>query len=480
LAATVVNLTGALGRALVMFRALGPSGVGQYTWAVLVVGYFDILINFGLGILITRDVAREPGAAGRYLGSALLTRTMFLVASMLLALGIAGPLAPAFGVSPELGLTLVVLTLGVGISNLAGLVSALFNAQERMEYPALVTVFTTAAKVGLGATALQLGYGILGLAVVSIVVNLATAILLVWLLLRSAALPTLHPSLRFSVGLIGLSWALMLNNLLATVFFRIDGLILRGMVGDEALGWYSAAYRFIDGLNLIPSSLTLALFPILARIAASANTGQPGQRGPDNQARAGATFVRATERALKVLLTIGMPIAVGTTLLADPIVRLIAGPEFLPHAAIALQTLIWFVPFSFANGLLQYVLISTNQQRIVTIAFAVAVTFNVVANLIAVPTWSYVGAAVVTVLSEAVLLGPFWWATQHFVGPVRLLAIAWRPALAALLMAPIVWLARDVAALAIAVGVTAYPLALLLVGGVDAEDRRLLRAALGR
>ena len=47
--------------AIFMLRMLGVTEVGRYTWAVLVVGYFDILINFGLGVLITRDVARESG-----------------------------------------------------------------------------------------------------------------------------------------------------------------------------------------------------------------------------------------------------------------------------------------------------------------------------------------------------------------------------------------------------------------------------------
>ena len=48
----------------------------------------------------------------------------------------------------------------------------------------------------------------------------------------------------------------------------------------------------------------------------------------------------------------------------------------------------------------------------------IAATFNVGSNLIAIPAWGYVGAAVTTILSEIVLLAPFWYALSRHVGRV--------------------------------------------------------------
>ncbi|NIV30321.1 MAG: flippase, partial [Anaerolineae bacterium] len=67
---------------------------------------------------------------------------------------------------------------------------------------------------------------------------------------------------------------------------------------------------------------------------------------------------------------------------------------------IALQIIIWFLPFSFVNSVTQYVLIAIDQQRFLTRAFLIGVVFNVTANLIVIPTFSYKGAAIVTILSE--------------------------------------------------------------------------------
>ena len=83
------------------------------------------------------------------------------------------------------------------------------------------------------------------------------------------------------------------------------------------------------------------------------------------------------------------------------------------------------------NGVTQYVLIAVDRQRFLTIAFLIATAFNLVANLVLIPRASYLGAALVTVLSEVVLLGPFWWAITRSLAPVSLSPLVWRPAVAA-------------------------------------------------
>jgi O-antigen/teichoic acid export membrane protein len=175
------------------------------------------------------------------------------------------------------------------------------------------------------------------------------------------------------------------------------------------------------------------------------------------------------------MVSIAFPLAVGTTLLAEPIIRTFVGDTYVPYSVVALQILAWTLPFSFVNGLLQYVLIAANQQRFITASFILAAIFNVTANLMAIPRWSFVGAAITTVASEVILLGPFWLGTQRFVGPVRLGAVAWRPALASAIMAGPVWLTRDTLLVATLLGACTYVLAMHLLGGIGQLERSLLR-----
>jgi O-antigen/teichoic acid export membrane protein len=306
----------------------------------------------------------------------------------------------------------------------------------------------------------------------------------VLVLLLVAVLGRPHPILNrvFAAQVAAVSYPLMINNLLATLFFRVDGLILRAVSGDTILGWYGMAYKFVDALNIVPSSITLALFPILSRMAGdrrgtSVDAAPRESTGENRSDR----LLDTTTLACKALLTLALPVAVGTTLLAEPLVRIVGGDDYLPHSAIALQVLIWFVPVSFINGLLQYVLIALNRQTLITRTFVVATLFNVVANLLLVPHWSYLAAATITILSELVLLAPFWFAIRQLVGPLPLLALALRPTIAALVMAVPVWLLREPATLlAVPIGACAYTVTLLALGGVSRDERTLMRAALAQ
>ncbi|MCC6175005.1 MAG: oligosaccharide flippase family protein [Chloroflexi bacterium] len=465
MATSLLNKAIDLGFALVMFRILGAEGVGAYTFAAVLATYFDTVIGYGLGTLITRDVARDHTQDGRYLGNSIALRLALWVGAATLTMALTGPLAPALGIKAPLGLAIWLLVLGLLPGIVSSGISALFMARERMDVPAGVTLAATISKVVLGLGVLLAGYGYVGLAAVSVVTNLLTLALLGGLYLAMVGVPRLSVDPSFVRILIVVSFPLMINGLLNQLFFKIDALLLKPLAGDLALGWYSTAYKLIDGLQVIPASFVLAVFPLLSRHA---------QADPKALARITAT-------ALKLLLVLAFPIAVGTTILAEWVIVVIAGSDYLPQSATALRVLIWYLPVSFANGLLQYVLIARNRQRTLTAAFAIGVGFNLGANLLLIPTYGYLAAAAVTVASEIVLLVPFWWIARRELTMLPLVDVAWRPALAALVMAIPTWLvAQWSAAATILVAMLTYAIAALALGVFDADERRTLLGLLRR
>ena len=463
MATSLLNKLLDMGFAMYMLRILGADGAGKYAFAVVVLGYLDILANFGLGTLLTREVARDRRAANRYLGNTLVTRLVLWVLAMVVAGVLLGPLSAPLGVTPDVGLAILLLTIGLLPSMAAGTLSSLFQAYEKFEYPAGVTVLTTVFKIILGAIALGAGLGFVGLAGVSVVVNLVTLSALLGLMLAVLFRPRLEFNLRFSREMVKVSYPLMLNNLLNSLFFRMDSLMLKPIAGNVALGYYSTAYKFIDGLGIISSSFTLALFPLLSQYAQSSRE----------------SLVRTFGFALKVLLMVSLPICVGATLIAPEIILLFGGPDYLPQSAIALQILIWFLPFSFVNGVTQYLLIAINQQRFITFSFAVATAFNLAANLLLIPRFGYVGAAVSTVLSEWVLMAPFWYCVRKHLPPISLPRLFWRPVAASALMGLEVWLLRGWSLpLAVAIAPFLYGAGLLALRAFDQEELAMLNKSL--
>jgi O-antigen/teichoic acid export membrane protein len=215
----------------------------------------------------------------------------------------------------------------------------------------------------------------------------------------------------------------------------------------------------VDGLLIIPQYFTQAIFPLMSRYAATSRD----------------SLMRAYVLSLRLLLIVALPIAAAMPFIAEGLIMVLGGAQYLPHSAIALQLIIWFLPFSFVNSVTQYVLIAIDQQRFLTRAFLVGVTFNIVANLIFIPLFSYEGAAVVTIFSELALLLPFYYAVRKHLGPLPWLSLFWQPAVAAAIMAGVMWLLRDLNwLLLIPIGGAIYLAVLALIGGFRQPDMDLL------
>lgn len=443
-----------------MARLLGAETLGQYAFAVTIISTFITITNFGLGTLLTRDVARDPTATNRLFNATLRLRVgLFAVAFPILVGGLLlWSAVDSATIEPITAWTIILLAIGLIPSNLADAITAVFRAYEKFEIPALIATIATFIKVTIGAAVLLAGWSLIGLAATSLLTNIVTLLLLGWLVGRTIYRPTLEAANLPLRAMLQDAFPLMVNEFLATAFFRIDQILLKPQRGNAEAGYYNVAYKFIDGLLILPSAFTLAIFPVMSRYA----QGQPD------------SLLRATTLSLRWLVMIALPIALLTTRYADGIVLAFGGPEFLPQSAIALQLLIWFLPFSFVNSLVQYVLIAAGQQHQLTRAYLIALFFNVVANLIAIQYFGLYGAAVVTVLSEIALLIPFYVLMRRSVGGLPWLELFAKPTGALVVAALPLYLISLPFWLAIPASGILYLLTLLLLRTFNDADRQLI------
>lgn len=451
--------------ALLRLRILAPGGEGAYTFAVQTYGLFEILTRFGLGTLLTREVAKKRDAAnaGQFLSAVVILRTVLWLISLPVLAVYTWLYFRSGSITPETVWAVGIFAAALFFANLSDAFSAVFNAYELMEYPAGLASFVALAKVALGALALLVGWGFVGLAAVSLLMNGVQALWL-WLLLRQRILrPTVRADWGLQRWMLGESGPLMLNHLLATVFWRIDILVLTPVVGIFGVGLYAAAYKYIDGLNVIPSYFTLAIFPVMARFAANS---------PD-------TLLRAHKLALRLLTIMAVPIAVAMFFLAEPLILLLGGADFVPGAVLPLQLLILSVPIGWINSVTHYVLISVGQQRFLTRAFVFGVAFNLTTNLIFIPRYGVPAAAVTTILSEFALLFPFYYAVRKHLAPLPWIDLLWRQLVAgALMAATFVLVGPFNLALATALAGGVYVLALAAAGAHRAADMAAVWGAL--
>jgi len=463
-------------------RILGPAGMGRYFTAVNIYLWFDTLANFGLDMYLIREVARDPREARRvFVNTSLLRLGLFAAVVPVLAGFLLGRQALRNPLTPETILTVGLLYAGLLPGTLANGLTALFRAFEKHEFPAAIQTITTIVKVTLGTLALVGGLGIVGLAGSSVLTNVVTMTILgvlAWRLIWRELSPVesvvgghLWSRMRTMVAA---SWPLMGSLLLQSLFTGVNVIMLQYFRGDDAVGWYNAATKWVmNMLNIIPSLFTFAIFPVLSRQAAE-------DRGRLRQ---------SYQLSVKLLMIVALPTSIAITLLARPMVWLLSGREYLPYGAVALRILVWSILFGWINSLTNYVLIALDRQRFVVQASAARIVFAVAANVALVPRFGYAASAWVIIGGELILYLLFALDLRRRLGPMAWGDVIGRPTLAGLAMAAAAWLgARHNLPLALAGSIALYMIGLLLVRALTAEERERLstllpaplRRALGR
>lgn len=443
--------------AIVMYRLLTQLDVGIYNFAIVLFVWFDTFTNFGLDLFLIREAVRKKTRAGHYFYHTALFRLLLGLAGAPLLVGFLflWQVSDAQAISGDGLIAIGLLYLGLFPASLSKGMTSLFYANEQAEKPAAIATITTMNKALFGVLALALGYGIIGLAAVSIFNNILTFALLVWAGRKFiGSIGRRRPNRKLIRAMAGESFPLMLNHFLATIFFQVDIVILQAIQGASIVAQYSTAYKWLLAINIIPSFFTQALFPVMSR--------QAKHDAP--------ALTRSFTFGIKLLFAITLPAAVAFTVLAEPLTRILGGSSYVPQGVIALQLMIWSIPFGWMNSLTQYALIALGLQRMITRAFIAAVSFNVIANLLFIPQFNFQAAAIATIASEIALFLPFIYLLRGRLAPFNILRLLWRPlaALSAMLLVLLLWDAPAIPALL--AGGLAYSAALVCLRPLDAAE----------
>jgi O-antigen/teichoic acid export membrane protein len=173
------------------------------------------------------------------------------------------------------------------------------------------------------------------------------------------------------------------------LYDRFDIVLLSKLAGDYATGVYSAAYRPLGTIQLIPYGILYSLLPALSR-------GAPADR-------------ERLEKAMGFLLSVAFVVVLATMVYAGPAVSLLFGARYA-ESAVALKILIWAVILRYVNYALNIRLLAGGHERVFVATSLVCLGVNLVGNLIFIPTYSWRAAAAITIVTESVLLAQniFW------------------------------------------------------------------------
>lgn len=445
-----------------IIRDLGATDFGQYAAVIGFGSVFLFIADLGLSPYTVREVARlrdQPDGQQRIHNLYADVLVLRLILSVLAGVMVVG--AAVLTGRPGLMIGAIALnSLTVLIYAVHGSSDAVLAGHERLDLTAGIQVVNQLAFVALGGIALWLGFGYYGL-VIATMFGVAIMTTLVVRAVRRLGVRLGRIDWRRWVPLLRAAFPFGVIGLTLGISYRFDTVLLNIYDGDTATGYYNAAYNLIFSLVTLSNVLNTALYPSLARQSVAA---------PE-------TLPTVYERILRYLLLVALPIAAGGFILAAPLVNLLFGAEYAPAAPL-LAMLVWVLPLMFLSEFLGYVVVIAGREALVARSIMVSSSINIVANLIFIPLYGVVAAATITVITEAVLVCQYLWLMRDMLGKMHWGAML-RAGAAVLLMAAIVYLARDWPVLAtVALGGVLYGGALLLMRVVGPDEAAFVRGIL--
>lgn len=446
---------------VLVVRALGDAEFGRYAIVLAWAGLFSVIGDLGINQYLAREIARDRSKANLLFWDTVALRfVLAIIAAVVTTVGAAWN-----GYDERLVLAVAIYTSSYFLQAILAPLSSILTGNERVDLVSVMGVITQILFMVLATIFLLLRFDFVWLVIAS-VINLPIVMALhLWFIRRNHLGPPrfrVNTGLWWSVVRAGLPFGLIQLSL--SFAFRVDTIFLSGHVPDAQIGWYNVAYNLTLTLLTLSRTFNDAILPTLARQHANdPNSVRPWYY-----------------QSVRMMLAIGLPVAVGGMLTAEKIIALLYQPEIAP-AAVALAILVWDIPFvmyhSFCGNITQSI---KREDAAARVYFSLGVV-NVILNLILIPRFGIIGSAFATVLTDMIGAAQFYFFLRKEFGSGLSLNRILRLGLAAAAMGLLIYLLFNLNLLIIvAVSGLAYLGLIWVSGAFSPEERQLLTGFIAR
>ncbi len=372
-------------------RYLGAQQYGLFNYATAFVALFSPLASLGLDSVVVRHIVLDSWGQEQILGTAFWLKLFGGVVSLLLAVGSICLLRH----DEKLTIWLVASLAAAGIFQAFDTINLWFQSQMQSKYTVL---------------AKNIAFVLITLLKVALLAMQAPLIAFAWMTLAEFALSAVSLAIAYKIkgyslwlwrwsfpiakALFKESWPLIFSSLAVIIYMKIDQIMLAEMVGNRAVGIYSAAARISEVWYFIPMVIASSISP---SIFAAKKTSE-------------ALYYRRIEQLLRLLALLSVVIALPMTFLSEIIITILFGKEYA-EAGQVLAIHIWASLFVFMGIGTSSWFIAEGLNHLSMYRTLMGAITNVLLNLFLIPAYTGTGAAIATVISYA-LSGFFIHATH--------------------------------------------------------------------
>lgn len=361
-------------------RILGVAEWGSFSYAVTIVAFMTVFVDFGMNSILIRETSRTEDPIER----AKILSTSFFIKLVLLSLGIAiiSLIVPHFIEIENVKRILPIVAFILVFDSLREFGSALNRTYEKMEVEALVFITTNILIVGFGYIFLNLRPTVKSFAF-AYAAGTGLGMMFGFFILRDKLKNVFSNFTKKLVKPIMLSsWPFAISGVLGILMINTDILLIGKMLSAKEVGLYSAADRVIQILYLIPSVISTSVLPLFSKLAHK-----------DNQ-----KMRQTMEKIIGVTLVAAIPISIGGAILGKDIIEFLFGGGYV-GATLSLQILVLTLMINFTAVILSGAIFAYDNQKSLIWTAALGGISNVILDLILIPKFGIAGSAMATFLA---------------------------------------------------------------------------------
>jgi O-antigen/teichoic acid export membrane protein len=434
--------------------------MGEFQTALslwMVLGY---LLNLGMDVYISKEIARIPSRLPYLLGTTFIIRTL-LYGILLIGLAVYVEFNP---ISTQNYIVLQLVGLATYIGMLASAVLSALQGIEKMQYISLGLIINRLVNMLLCFVAIFFDSGLIAVAGALVLANLAWMSVQLYFLIRSTRI-----QLAFAISevkpMIVMSVPYFVASMVGTAYLQSDVLQLNQIATPVEIGWYAVAKQLFGTLLFIAVVFTTVMFPMLTRTHVNDPSALP-------------VIMR---KAFHLMLVIAIPIGLGLSVVSQQLVDLVFGAEYR-DAGVLLGLFGLVLIFMYFNILLGQYFTSVDRQNTWTKVLAISLVLVIVLNALFIPMAqnlyqnAAIGSALALLATEGFmcLVGVF--ATPRDMLRTSLVHTIPRVWLAGILMYILAYQFRDAFLLIpIIIGAIVYIGSIIALRVLSPEDVQLLR-----
>jgi len=362
-------------------RYLGPDNFGLLNYAVAFVSLFSAIATMGLQDIVVREIVRNPTSGPEVMGTSFVLRAAGGLIAFMLILGTVNFLHSdeAFTIS------IIVIVGFTLVFQASEVIKYWFESQVQSKYNIWVQngvflIFATVKILLIVSKAPLLAF-VWVIFAEGLMVAIGLIVIYLW---RGGKLSAWSPGFKRGKRLLRDSWPLFLSAIAVTIYMRIDQIMLGQLLGNKAVGLYSAAVRISELWYFIPIAIVASVFPSLL----------------ETRKISEEVYIRRLQRLYDLMVLLSLAVALPMTFLSDRVVLLLFGPSYADAGAV-LAIHIWAAVFVFLGVASSKWFIAENRQMLSLQRTLLGVLVNIVLNLIMIPKFGIIGAAYATIFSQA-------------------------------------------------------------------------------